>query len=239
MFATRVRVSPCSARSSPRSLGRMTVIVPSACSTFMRCGTSWTSSPSGPLTIARPDEIDTDTPPGNSIGDLPIRLIRSPDEADDLAADPALLRGAAGHHATRRGQDSRAHPAEDAGHAVLARVDTAAGLGDALQVGDHALTAAAVLELDDEQVEALALLDAVVADVALLLEQARDVLLHPRGGHRRGLLERLVGVPDAREHVGDRIGQHGVPPTTSSWSSPGSRPRGRAPAGRCGRARTS
>src|ERR1044071_121011 len=207
MLATSVRVSPCRARSSPRAVGRATVIAPSVCSTFMRWGTSCASSPSGPLTCTRPGLIETETPAGSSMGDLPIRLIQLPDETDDLAADPALLRGPAGHHAARGGQDCGPHAAEHARHPVLPCVDAPARLGDPLQVSDHALAAAAVLELDDERVERLALLDAVVPDVALLLEQAGDLLLHPRGRHRGGLLERLVGVPDTREHVCDRIGQ--------------------------------
>src|SRR4029453_18734370 len=108
MFATSVRVSPCSARSSPRSVGRVTVIAPLACSIVMRRGTSCASSPSGPLTITRPGEIETETPAGNSIGVLPILLMvpipgeKSPDfspyKADDLAADAPLLRGAAFLH---------------------------------------------------------------------------------------------------------------------------------------------
>src|SRR5580765_598636 len=118
-----------------------------------------------------------------------LKVVRlSPYEADDLAADAALLRGPAGHHAARGGQDRGSHAAEYARHPVLARVDAPARLGDPLQVSDHALTAAAVLELDDERVERLALLDAVAADVALLLEQAGDLLLHARGRHRGGLL---------------------------------------------------
>src|SRR5262249_41052382 len=141
MFATSVLVSPCSARSSPRSVGRVTVITPSFCSIVIRDGTSCASSPSGPLTWTRPGEIATDTPAGSSMGDLPIRLIRLPDEANDLAADAALLRGPAGHHAARSGQDRGSHAAEHARHPVLARVDAPARLGDPLQVGDHALSA--------------------------------------------------------------------------------------------------
>src|SRR5919201_4092678 len=129
MFAISVRVSPCSARSSPRSVGRVIVIVPSACSIFIRCGTACVSVPNGPFTITRPGSIDTVTPAGTSIGRFPIRLIRSlPDEADDLAADSALLRGAGGDETARSGQDRDAHASEDARQAVLARVNPAARL---------------------------------------------------------------------------------------------------------------
>src|SRR5216117_4155878 len=51
MFAISERVSPCSARSSPRSVGRVTTTELSCCSTFIRAGTSWLSSPRGPFTI--------------------------------------------------------------------------------------------------------------------------------------------------------------------------------------------
>src|SRR4029079_14960890 len=165
MFAIRDRVRPCSARSSPRSVGRLTVSVPSSCATSIRCGMSRASSPSGPLTITRAGLIETETPAGSSIGDLPILLMVfllvksrdfSPHKTDDFAADPALLRGPAGHHAVRGGQDRGPHAAEHARHPVLARVDAPAGLGDPLQVRDHTLSATAVLELDHERVERVA-----------------------------------------------------------------------------------
>src|SRR5207253_895973 len=150
MFAISVRVSPCSARSSPRSVGRVTVIVPSSRAMFIRCGTCWRSSPFGPDTVTRPGSIATSTPAGTSIGRLPIRLIRSPHVAQDFAADAFGLGGAARDDAARGGHDRDAHPAEHALAAGLARVDSAARLGDAAQPAEDALAAAAVLELDDE-----------------------------------------------------------------------------------------
>src|SRR5204863_1199168 len=100
-----------------------------------------------------------------------------PDEGHDLAADAALGGSAVGDETVRGGQDRGAHPAEHARQAVLARVDAAAGLRDALQVGDHAFAAAPVLELHDEVVERLAALDVEVLDVALVLQQAGDLEL--------------------------------------------------------------
>src|SRR5215210_338075 len=191
MFAISVRVSPCNARSSPRSVGRVTVISPSDCSIFIRAGTCCDSSPRGPLTITRPGRSETLTPLGSSMGFLPIRLMtfrsakalavvlptyrfypnssdfrlrKSPDEAQDFAADSLLLRGSARDESARRGQDRHAHPAEHARQAVLARVHTAARLRHALQVGDDPLATPAVLQLDDQVIEALALLDAVILD---------------------------------------------------------------------------
>src|SRR5436190_4613479 len=223
MFAIRLRVSPCSERSGPRSLGRVTTIVSSCFSIFIRSGTCWLSSPPGPLTWTRPGEIATATSDGTGMGCFPIRLIRSsPDETDHFAADALLLGRAARHHAARGGQDRDAHAAEDARQAVLARVDAPARLGDALEAGDHALAVAPVLEVDDEVVEAFALLDVVVADVALFLEQAGDLDLRARGRHRDRVLQRLVGVADAGQHVCDRVGQH-LSFTSSTWSCRGSR----------------
>jgi hypothetical protein len=77
MFEIKVRVSPCRARSSPRSVGRVTVSVPSVSSTCIRCGMSRESSPRGPFTITRPGLTDTETPAGSSIGVLPILLMVS------------------------------------------------------------------------------------------------------------------------------------------------------------------
>ena len=76
-----------------------------------------------------------------------------PDEADHLAADTLLCGRAAGDQAVGGGQDGDAHAAEDTREAVLASIDAAAGLRDALQVGDDALAVAAELELDGQRVE--------------------------------------------------------------------------------------
>src|SRR5581483_9792856 len=208
MFAMSVRVRPCSARSSPRSVGRVTVTVPSSCAICMRCGTCCCSEPSGPDTATRPGSTWTVTPAGTSIGLFPIRLMRLPDETDDFAADPALLRGAARDETGRRREDRDAHPAEHARQAVLARVDPPARLGDALQAADDPLAIPAELEVDDQGIERFALLHVIVADVALFLQQARDLDLHLRGRHPYLVVQRLVGVADAGEHVCDRIGQH-------------------------------
>src|SRR5438067_4266321 len=149
MLATSVRVSPCSARSSPRSVGRLTVITPSSCLIFVRCGTAVRSSPRGPETVTRPGSTETSTPAGTWMGCLPIRDMSLPDEADHFAADALGLGSAARDHAAGRGQDGSSEPSQHARQAVLARVDAPSRLRDALQAGEDALAAAAVLELDD------------------------------------------------------------------------------------------
>src|SRR5437868_9739995 len=236
MFAMSVRVSPCSERSSPRSVGRVTTTVPSSCAIAMRSGTCCCRVPRGPATATRPGSTETVTPEGISMGFFPIRLIRSPDEADDLATDPALLRGPARDEPGGRGQDRDAHSSQHARETILPRVDPTARLGDALQARDDPFAIPAELEIDDQSIEGFALLDVIVPDVALLLEEAGDLHLHARRRHDCLVLERLVRVPDAGEHVGDRIGQHRV--TSSISSCRESRPDGRGLAGRCGRGRT-
>src|ERR1700693_5168732 len=238
MFAINVRVSPCSARSSPRSVGRVTTTVPSSSAICMRAGTCCWSVPKGPTTATRPGSTDRVTPLGISMGLFPIRLMALPDEAHDLAADATLLRGPAGDETGRRGQNCDAHPAQHARQAVLPCVDPATRLRHALQARDDPLAVAAELEVDDQGIEGLALLDVVVPDITLLLQEAGQLHLHLRARHHCLLVERLVGVPDACEHVCDRIGQHVFSPTNLTSSCRGSRPGGRAPAGRCGKRRT-
>src|SRR2546423_9853826 len=174
----------------------------------MRAGTFGVSSPSGPLTMTRPGDSDTLTLAGSSMGCLPIRLIWLPDEAHDFAADSLLFRGACGDQPSRSRQDRHTHSAEHARQAILAGIDTAARLGHPLEVGDDPLAAPSVLQLDDQGIEALALLDVEVRDVALLLEDARDALLQPLGRHLGRLVQRLVGVADAGEHVRYGVGHH-------------------------------
>src|SRR6476469_3399322 len=146
-----------------------------------------------------------------------------PYETDDFAADALLFGGAGLVEAARGGHDLDAHAAEDELAAVFAGVDPPAGLGHTLEVGEDALAAAAVLELDHERLVrlALGLRDVVVTDVPLLLEDAGDLRLQLRVRHLRAIVQRLVGVADAREHVGDWISKHSLPPTTSSSSCRG------------------
>src|SRR5688500_6396043 len=114
MLAIRLRVRPCTARCSPRSLGRSTLSSPSSWTTFMSRLTSWLSSPFGPLTETWPGAMSTVTPSGTGMGFLPMRLIsNSPDVGHDFAADAVAIRLVAGHHPARRRDDRGAHPALD------------------------------------------------------------------------------------------------------------------------------
>src|SRR4029079_13255047 len=214
MFSTSVRVRPCRACCTPLRVALVTTPSLSRCSIIIRAGTCCCSVPSGPATATRAGSIVTVTPSGTWMGALPILLIALPDEGHHFAADAALLRGAASDETGRGREDRDAHPAKHARKAVLPGVDPAARLRHALQAGDHPLAIAAELEVDDQGIEALALLYVEIADVALLLEELGDVHLHPRARHGGVLVQRLVGVADAGEHVCDRIGQHRFSPTS-------------------------
>src|SRR6185312_6761377 len=132
----------------------------------------------------------------------------SPDEADDLAADALLLGGTARDQAVGGGQDCSPHPAEHARQTVLASVHAAAGLGDALQVGDQRVVGAVLLLVLLRLVALVGTDHPEVLDVALLLEQPRDLPLQARARHLGVLVQRAVRVADPREHVCDRVGLH-------------------------------
>src|SRR6185312_2853004 len=100
------------------------------------------------------------------------------------------------------------HAAQHAVRPVLLGVHAPAGLGHALQPRDNALAAGAVAQRHGERVVGLALGDRPVVDIALLLEDARDLALHPGGGHRHRLVQRRVAVADTGEHVPDWITDH-------------------------------
>src|SRR5215203_6890097 len=124
MFAIRLRVRPCRARCSPRSVGRATVTTPSSCSIAMSGERSFRNSPFGPLTAMLPGAISTVTASGTGTGFLPMRLICSPDVGDNLAADTLRAGFVAGHHASGSADDRRPGSAVDAGDVVV--VDVAA-----------------------------------------------------------------------------------------------------------------
>ena len=125
----------------------------SSCAICIRCGTSCAARPSARYTVTRPGSTETITPAGTSMGFLPILLMRRYQTKQMTSPPmPSLCGGAARDDAAGGGQDRDAHAAEHARQPVLAGVDAAARLGDALQTAEHALAAAAVLQLDDERV---------------------------------------------------------------------------------------
>src|SRR5437773_11575088 len=179
MLAMRVRVRPCRARWKPSSEVRSTRTTPSA-RTMRTSGWNVCSRvPRGPFTDTRAPSTKTSTPPGTSMGCLPIRLIASlPHVRQHFAAQAGSSRLAVRHQPLGRGQDGHTQAAHHPGQRVALRVHPPARLGYSLQPGDDPLPAPPVLQLDsDGLLHALA--PALVGlDVALLLEAPGDGLVH-------------------------------------------------------------
>src|SRR6185312_798423 len=133
-----------------------------------------------------------------------------PDVAEDFAADAGLDGGPAGHHAARRRQDAGAEPREHFRHVVAPEVDAAAGTADALDARDEPLAVRAVLEEQAQRLAgarpAVGLVEHFEArDVALVLQDARDVGLDARRRHVHTRVLRDDGVANPSKHVRDRI----------------------------------
>src|SRR5690606_37093710 len=100
-------------------------------------------------------------------------------------------------------QDGHAEPAENAGDLGRLRVDAEAGLRDTLEACDGTLPAWAVLQLEREGLADACVLNLPTTDVALLLEDLRQVGLQLAAGHRHGVVERRIGVAQSGQHVCD------------------------------------
>src|SRR5262249_41257667 len=77
------------------------------------------------------------------------------------------------------------------------------------QPRDHLLVAGTVLEIDAQHALFLVLEQAKVLNEPLVLEDLREPYLELRRGDVALLVLGAAGVPDARQHVGDRIALHG------------------------------
>src|SRR6478736_5301335 len=208
MLLTSVRVSPWSCLWVFCSVGRVTTSVPSSRLTVMSGCRARLSEPFGPLTVRLRPSIVTSTPDGTVMGRRPIRDMSSrlPDEREDFAAQLRLTRLLAGHDPLARADDDDAEAAEHPRDVRLARVDAQAGLRDPLEAGDDRDLPVDVLEGDAQVGGRAILLLADVGDEALVLEDAGDLALGPRCGHDHFRVPCPGRVPDAREHVRDRVG---------------------------------
>src|SRR4051812_37641172 len=157
MLAMSERVSPCRARCSPRSVGRLTRSSPSACSTVMSRLLRSSSDPPGPATRTTSGSMVTVTVAGTGMGLRPMRLMRSPDLRDDLAADAALPGLMAGHHAARRRDDRRAHAALDLADPVRRRVVALARARHPAQAADRRAAVVGVLQAHADELAGTAL----------------------------------------------------------------------------------
>src|SRR4051794_29765451 len=146
MLAISERVSPCRARCSPRSVGRLTRSWPFSCSTVMSRLTRSSSWPPGPATRTTSGSMVTVTVSGTGMGSLPMRDMPLPDLRDDLAADAGPPGLVGGHDAARRGDDGGAHPALDLADAAGGGVVALAGPRDAAQPRDRRAAVVGVLQ---------------------------------------------------------------------------------------------
>src|SRR5688572_5965308 len=224
-LATRLRARPWNLPSCGSSRCSLATSVPSSCAKTMPGGSACRIFPFGPCTSTASPETFTVTPFGIGMGFLPIRdIVRYhalfcyqtfcvlPDVAKDFAADARLLGGPSRHHAARSRQNRGAQPTEHARHVVHAEIDAASGAADALQPADHALAVRPVLQ---EHADHLTSLAAVLLrrrldhpeslDIALVLEDPRNLRLQLAGGQ---VHTRVLGghrVANARDHVCDWI----------------------------------
>src|SRR5690606_28142007 len=178
-----VRVRPCSERERRSSSGRVTTIAPdSSRDTWIGAGTVCWSVPLGPLTVTESPSMVTSTPAGTGTGILPMRDIAglpSPSRLPDVGEDfPAHALGGCllvGQETGRRGDDRHAEAAEDPRQVGGLRVHAQARLGHAADAGERALAVGAELQLDREVLAHRGVLDGPARDVALVLEDLRDV----------------------------------------------------------------
>src|SRR5579871_2772137 len=117
MLAIRLRVRPWSERLSRSSSGRVTrtAFLPSSYSTFMARWGASSSLPLGPSTKTLPPSRRTLTPAGTATGCLPMRDIfasRSPDRAEEFAAQPLGPRPPVAHHAAAGAEHADPQPVE-------------------------------------------------------------------------------------------------------------------------------
>src|SRR5215467_11529588 len=167
MLAISVRDSPCSARTGPSSR-----------TTSMGSATVCCRVPFGPCTVTWRPSISTCTPPGMVTGSRPILDIAAPplpDVGEDFPAHAALLGLLVGQQPAGGGDDRHAEAAEHLGQVVLLRVHAQAGLGHPLDAGDGALTGVPVLQRHHEVLADFGVFYPPSGDVALLLEDLRDV----------------------------------------------------------------
>src|SRR3954451_10813620 len=217
MLKMRLRVSPCRARCSPRSVGRLTTIVPSSCSTCISRETRCSSSPLGPFTRTSSGSMNTSTPVGTGMGSFPIRLMaRSPDVRDHFAADALPASVVARHHALGGGHDGSAHSAENLRYLTGRHVLAATRPRHALEAGDHRRALLRVLEPHAQRLADAGGLGGEVLDVALLLEDAGHLVLELGVRHVHVLEVGLETVPNTSEEIGERVGhRHGSTSSTS------------------------
>src|SRR5690606_14344129 len=130
-----------------------------------------------------------------------------PDVRQELATGARLTRLTIAHEPLRRAQDRHAKPVPHARNLADTHVAAQTRTRHALKLANHGLATGRIAQVDAQYGPAiLDLHDAVVRNVGVLLEDAGDLYLHFRHRQVHAAMPGRYRVPDAREHVGDRIG---------------------------------
>ncbi len=124
------------------------------------------------------------------------------------------MRLAPGHDAAGSGQNIDSESTEDTRNLLAADVHTAAGAGDALDGRNYRLAVGRVLKVNTDEPPGTFFGHFVIADIAFVFQNLGDINLQPGRGHIHFRVACAQGVPDTREHVGDRIRCH---PSIPSW----------------------
>src|SRR3989454_5926938 len=206
MFATKVRVRPCSALWYASSDGRRTTTVLSSTAIVRSRWIVRLISPFGPLTVIFRPSTWAVTPWGSGTGRLPIRDIGGllPDHREQLAAHVGGARFAVRHDALGRAEDGHPQPVLHARD--LARLHVAP---EPRRRHPHELAddggVVVVLEVQSQQPVSPVVQDLEVLDVVVVTEDARDLDLQLRHRHVHPPVARLAGVAHTGQHVGDGI----------------------------------
>src|SRR5205823_8882209 len=214
MLATSARTVPCIALAS--GLAALNVSVSPFFSIAMLSLNRCDSEPSGPLTEISPAVSVTSTLGGNLIGLFPMRDMASSfsgDDADHFAADAARARLAVGHEAARGRDDGDAQSVHHARDLVLSLVNAQPRLGYSLDFLDDRTTCV-ILQRDLQLWPAFLADDGEALDIALVLQHFGDRHLDLGRRHLHGRLLRELRIPDARQHVGNRISHAHVSPAS-------------------------
>src|SRR5579863_2820087 len=236
MLARCARVAPAWVRAWPGSEYLIWSFF-SVCTTDTPAPSDRLSEPLAPLMVTACAAMVAVTPWGSSSGALAIldmmACSRLGNDAQDFAALAARARLAVGHHALGRGDDYRAHAAQDLRQLVLAAVDAQARAADALEAVDHG-SPFEILQGHRQARLAAVRVEAEIGDVALILQHLEDRGLHARGRQLHFGLASGLAVANARQQVSNRISHaHAVCLTSSPWraqeSHRGWRLRGSSP----------
>src|SRR5580658_582513 len=133
-----------------------------------------------------------------------------PDVCKNLSSDALLLRAFPRHDALRRRNDHQTESAEDSRYLRLARVDAQTGTRNAAKTRDDLLLLRAVPKLNSNLALRTFRNPFEALDETFVLQNLRDGLFRSRGRHVDRFVVGRVGVADARQHIGNRVGYRQV-----------------------------